>query len=124
MQEITKAQEEILRVLWKIKDGAVSDIVAAIPEPKPAYNTVATVIKVLEKKEYVAHKKYGKTYVYYPLVSKKEYGKSIVSHTLKNLYNNSLPQMLSHFMRNKDVSISELEELKATIEQEIEKQKQ
>ena len=123
MQEITKAQEDILKALWRIKEGAVSDIVEAITDPKPAYNTVATVIKVLEKKGYVSHKKFGKTFVYFPLVSKMDYGKHVVSSTLKGIYNNSFNQMFSHFVKNKEVSLSELEELKKMIDQEINNQK-
>src|SRR5262245_47643155 len=73
MEEITKAQEEVLRALWEINEGAVADVIAKLPKPKPAYTTVATVIKVLEKKGYVDHKTFGNTHVYYPLVSKEDY---------------------------------------------------
>lgn len=123
MKEITKAQEDILNALWKIKNGAVSDVIEVLPDPKPAYNTVATVIKVLEKKEYVSHKTYGKTNVYFPLISQKDYGRHIFTGTLKGLFNNSLNQMMSYFVKNKDVSIRELEDLKQMIDAEIEKQK-
>ena len=119
MKEITKAQEEILRALWGIKEGAVSDILDALSEPKPAYNTVATVIKVLEKKEYVSHKTFGKTNVYYPLISENDYAKHILKDTAKGFFNGSLNQMVSFFVKNKDLSINELEELKNMIEQEI-----
>lgn len=119
MKEITKAQEEILRALWRIKEGAVSDMLDAIAEPKPAYNTVATVIKVLENKEYVTHKTFGKTNVYYPLVSEKEYAKHIIKDTAKGFFNGSLNQMVSFFVKNKDLSVNELEELKQLIEKEI-----
>lgn len=124
MQEITKAQEDILKVLWEIKDGAVSDVLEALPEPKPAYTTVATVIKVLEKKGYVAHKTYGKTNVYYTLVSKKDYGLHVLKDTFKGLFNSSLSQMVSGFVKGKNVSLDELEGLKQMIEAEIKKQKQ
>ena len=77
MEEITKAQEEILRVLWEIGEGAVADVVEKLPNPKPAYTTVATVIKVLEKKGYVAHRKFGNIHVYYPVVTKKAYAKYV-----------------------------------------------
>ena len=119
MKEITKAQEEILRALWRIKEGAVSDILDAIAELKPAYNTVATVIKVLENKEYVTHKTFGKTNVYYPLVSEKDYAKHILKDTSKGFFNGSLNQMVSFFVKNKDLSVNELEELKQLIEKEI-----
>lgn len=119
MKEITKAQEEILKALWEIKDGAVSDILDTLPEPKPAYNTVATVIKVLEKKGYVAHKTYGKTNVYYPIVEKKAYAGQILKDTFKNFFNGSLHLMFSQFVRNKKVSLNELEELRKLLDEEI-----
>lgn len=121
MRELTKAQEEILMVLWEIKEGAVSDVLDKMKEPKPAYTTIATVIKVLEKKEFVAHKTFGKTNVYYPVISKQEYAKSIMKHAVKGLFNGSLNQMVSTFMKEKKVSLQELEELKDIIENEISK---
>ncbi|WP_205514457.1 BlaI/MecI/CopY family transcriptional regulator [Longitalea arenae] len=123
MEEITKAQEEILAVLWEINEGAVADVVERLPKPKPAYTTVATVIKVLEKKGYVSHRKFGNIHVYYPLVSKKAYAKHILKDAYKGLFNNSLNQLVSFFVKEKDVSVTELEELKKLIDQEIKKQK-
>jgi len=123
MEELTKAQEQVLKALWEIGDGAVSDILERMPAPKPAYNTVATVIKVLEKKKYVAHKTYGKTHVFYPLVSKKAYAQSQLKDTFTGLFNGSLNQMMSFFVKNKEVDINELEELKEMLEEEIRKQK-
>ncbi len=119
MKEITKAQEDILKALWKIKEGAVSDVLDVLPEPKPAYNTVATVIKVLEKKAYVTHKTYGKTHVYFALVSQENYGQHIIKNSIKGLFNGSLNQAVSFFVKENKVSIGELEELKKYIEQEI-----
>lgn len=123
MKEITKAQEDILKAVWKIKNGAVSDILEVLQDPKPAYNTVATVIKVLEKKRYVSHKTYGKTNVYYPLITENEYAKHLLKETVKGFFNGSLNQMISFFLKNKDLSINELEELKNMIEKEIDKTK-
>jgi BlaI family transcriptional regulator, penicillinase repressor len=123
MTEITKAQEDILKALWEIKDGAVSDILDVLPAPKPAYNTVATVIKVLEKKGYVSHKTYGKTNVYFAVIAKKDYAQHILKDSFKSLFNSSLNQMVSFLVKNKDVSIIELEELKEMLESEIKKQK-
>lgn len=124
MKEITKAQEDILKAIWEIKEGAVSDVLDVLPEPKPAYNTVATVIKVLEKKGYLSHKSFGKTNVYSAMVSKKDYGQYVLKDTFKSFFNGSLNQMVSSFVKSKDVSISELEELKRFIETELDKQKQ
>jgi len=123
MEEITKAQEEILRVLWEINEGAVADVVEKLPNPKPAYTTVATVIKVLEKKGYVAHRKYGNINVYRPVVTKKAYAKYVLKDAYKGLFNNSLNQLVSFFVKEKDVRVSELEELRNLIDQEIKKQK-
>ncbi len=123
MKEITKAQEEILKALWEISDGAVSDVLDVLPDPKPAYNTVATVIKVLEKKGYVSHKTYGKTNVYFPVVTQKEYANHILKDTFKGLFNGSLNQMVSYFVNNKEVGLNELEELKEMLEKEINNQK-
>ncbi|MBN2348376.1 MAG: BlaI/MecI/CopY family transcriptional regulator [Bacteroidales bacterium] len=123
MKEITKAQEDILKALWEINDGAVSDVLEFLPEPKPAYNTVATVIKVLEKKGYVSHKTYGKTHVYFPVVTKKDYSQHILKDALKGLFNGSVNQMVSYFVKNKEVSLNELEELKEMLDKEINKQK-
>ena len=124
MKEITKAQEDLLKALWDIKEGAISDVLDSLDEPKPAYNTVATVIKVLEKKGYVSHKTYGKTHVYFAVVSKKDYAQHLLKDTFKGLFNGSLNLMVSSFVKNKDVSLRELEELKEMLEKEIENKKQ
>ncbi len=124
MKEITKAQEDLLKALWEIKEGAISDVLDSLDDPKPAYNTVATVIKVLEKKGYVSHKTYGKTHVYFALVSKKDYAQHVMKDTFKGLFNGSLNLMVSSFVKNKDVSLRELEELKEMLEKEIENKKQ
>ncbi len=121
MKEITKAQEEILKTLWEIKEGAVSDILDRLPEPKPAYTTVATVVKVLEKKEYVGHKTFGKTHVYFSRISKQDYAKAVVRNTVKGLFNGSFNQLISSFFNEKNLTISELEDLRKLIDQEIKK---
>jgi len=123
MQELTKAQEEILQILWEITEGVVTDVIDRLPEPKPAYNTVSTVIRVLEKKGYVSHKVYGKTHVYFASVSKQEYRQHALGGTMKTFFNNSLNQLVSFFVKQKTLSINELEELKKLIDAEIEKQK-
>lgn len=123
MEEITKAQEEILRVLWDINEGAVTDVIEKLPGPKPAYTTVATVIKVLEKKGYVNHRTYGNTHVYFPVITKKEYTQHLLKDAFKGLFNNSLQQLVSFFVKEKDADVKELEELKQLIEKEIEKQR-
>jgi BlaI family transcriptional regulator, penicillinase repressor len=124
MKEITKAQEDLLKALWEIREGAVSDILESLPEPKPAYNTVATVIKVLEKKGYVSHKTFGKTNVYHTVIAKKDYAQHILKDTFKGLFNGSLNLMVSSFVNSREVSLQELEELKDMVEKEIRNKKQ
>jgi BlaI family transcriptional regulator, penicillinase repressor len=123
MQELTKAQEEILQVLWKINEGVVNDVINQLPDPKPAYNTVSTVIKVMEKKGFVTHKVYGKTHVYFPKVTKQEYSQHFLSGTLKSFFNNSVNLLVSLFVKEKKLSINELEELRKFIDKEIEEKK-
>lgn len=123
MQELTRAQEEVLRAIWEVEEGAVSDIQNRLSDPKPAYNTVATVIKVLEKKGYVSHKTFGKTNVYFPVISKREYAQNVMKSAAKGLFNGSFAQMASFFVKNKDVSLNELEELRKMLDEEIKKQK-
>lgn len=123
MKEITKAQEEILKAVWEIENGAVSDVLERLPEPRPAYNTVATVIKVLEKKGYLVHRTYGKTNVYNALISRNDYAQQVVRNTFTGLFNRSLNQMVSPLIQNKEISLTELEELRQIVESEINKQK-
>jgi predicted transcriptional regulator len=123
MKEITKAQEDVLKALWEVNEGAVSDVLDALSDPKPAYNTVATVIKVLEKKGYIDHKTYGKTNVYYAIVTKQDYAQHVLKDTFKGLFNGSLNLMMSSFVKSKNVSINELEELKIMLEKEINSKK-
>ena len=123
MNELTKAQEEILKALWKIETGAVSNVLDALPEPKPAYNTVATVLKVLENKKYVSHKTYGKTNVYYTLISKSKYAGFHIKNLFRDMYDNSLKQMVSPFLNSNKINLNDLEELKSLIDKEIENKK-
>ena len=123
MKELTKAEEQIIQILWKIEKGFVKDIIEYLPEPKPAYNTVSTIIRILEKKGFVSHKAYGKTYEYYPLINKKDYTKVYFKNFIHNYFSNSFQQMVSFFAKEEDLSLTEMEEMKKIIEQEIKKQK-
>lgn len=123
MKELTKAEEQIIQILWKIEKGFVKDIIEQLPEPKPAYNTVSTIIRILEKKGFVSHKAYGKTYEYYPLINKKEYTKVFFKNFIHNYFSNSFQQMVSFFAKEEDLSLTEMEEMKKIIEEEIKKQK-
>jgi len=108
---LTKAEEQIMQYLWDMKAGIVKDIRDRFIDPKPARNTVSTVVRVLEKKGFVGHKAYGNTHLYYPLVSKEDYSKSQLFRLLDGYFNNSFPALASFFAKEKDLSIRELEEL-------------
>lgn len=109
--QLTKAEEQVMQILWEMKDGIVKDIREKFDEPRPARNTVSTVLRVLEKKGFVGHKAYGNVHVYSPLVSRKEYSKNQLFGLMENYFNNSFAAMASFFAREKDLSIRELEEL-------------
>ena len=100
-----------MQILWKVDESIVRDLVDQFPDPKPAYNTVSTVLRVLEKKEFVNHKAYGTTYLYFPLVSKKDYSKFQFTNLIKNYFNGSFPKMAAFFAQENNLSIQELEEM-------------
>lgn len=124
MKELTKAEEQVMQILWKIEKGFVKDLLEHFDSPKPAYNTVSTIIRILEKKGYVAHEAYGKTHQYYPLLSKEEYSKSFLKGFMSNYFGSSFKQLVSFFSRESDLSVQELEEIKKLMEKEIEKKKE
>ena len=124
MQELTKAEEQVMQNLWKLKKGFLKDIVEEFPEPRPAYTTVSTVIRVLVKKGFIGFKSYGKIHEYFPKLSKKEYVRNQFQGTLQNYFEGSLTSFASFFTNDKEVNLGELEEIQAIIEQEILKRKE
>jgi predicted transcriptional regulator len=119
MKTLTKAEEQVMHVLWDLKKALVHDLLDQLPEPKPAYNTVSTVIRVLEKKGFVNHKSYGTTYEYFPLVSKQEYTKFHFGEFMEKYFNNSFSQLASFFTKENKLSMDELEDLMNEIRKEI-----
>ena len=119
MKELTKAEEELMQILWRIEKGFINDILAELGEPRPAYNTVSTIIRILEKKGFVDHKAYGKSYEYFPVVSKKEYTKTFFGLFMKNYFGDSYREMVSFFTNDNDMAIGELEDLKQAMAEEI-----
>ena len=124
MKELTKAEEQIMQIIWEVKEGFVKDIIKHFPEPKPAYNTVSTIIRILEDKAFLNHKSFGRTHQYFPIVSKKEYTKKFAKKFMKNYFSGSLKQMMSFFSDEENLSIQELEELKAEMDRIIQNKKQ
>jgi predicted transcriptional regulator len=123
MKELTRAEEQIMMILWKIRRGFVKDILEHFSEPKPAYNTVSTIVRILQEKGFVSHKAYGRTHEYYPLVTKKAYTKMQMGNFISSYFSNSYEQMVSFFAREKEISIREMEEIMKLMSEEIEKQK-
>ena len=120
---LTKAEEEIMQVLWKLEKGFVKDILEQFPEPKPAYNTVSTIVRILETKGYVDHKAFGKTHEYYPLIRREEYTKVYFDNFLRNHFNNSFQKMVSFFTKSDGMNVKELEETLRIMQTELDKQK-
>jgi len=121
--QLTKAEEQIMQILWEMKQGLVKDIRDRFENPRPARNTVSTVVRVLEKKKFVDHKAYGNVYVYFPLVSKREYSKNQLFRLLDGYFDNSFPALATFFAREKDLSVRELEELLEDTRKELKKNK-
>jgi BlaI family penicillinase repressor len=123
MKELTRAEEQIMQILWKLERAFVRDIVEAFPDPKPAYNTVSTIVRILEKKGVVAHKAYGNTHEYFPIISRDEYKKKFLRSFLGRYFGGSFPEMVSFFAGDRDLSLEELEDIQKRLREEIEAQK-
>lgn len=111
LKELTKAEEQVMQYLWELEKGFVKDILAQMPEPKPAYNTVSTIIRILEEKGFVDHKAYGKTHEYFPLISKEEYSRFSAGNLLSNYFNGSVKELVSFFVKERELNIEELDDI-------------
>lgn len=112
MEELTKSEERIMQVLWKLKTAFVKDIIEEITEePKPPYNTISSIVRILERKGYVAYKAYGKTYEYFPAISKADYTKTTFSKILSGYFDNSPASLLSFMVKEEQLSEKDLQEL-------------
>jgi BlaI family transcriptional regulator, penicillinase repressor len=121
--QLTRAEEQVMQILWDMGKGLVKDIRDRFEDPKPARNTISTVVRVLERKKYVDHKAYGNVHVYYPVVSKKEYSKNQLFRLLDGYFDNSFPALATFFAREKDLSVRELEELLEDTRKELKRNK-
>ena len=122
IRELTRAEEQIMQVLWEIERGTIHDILARIPDPQPAYNTVSTIVRILEQKGFTDHKAYGRTHEYFPLINKKEYTKVHFRNFVTNYFGNSFHSLASFFTKEETLTIKELEEIKKLMDDEIRKQ--
>ena len=115
MKELTKAEEEIMQVLWELQSAFVKDIIEQLPAPKPAYNTVSTIVRILQQKGFVGHEILGKSHKYYPLITKESYTRSFMKGFVSKYFSGSYQQMVSFFTQEESLSLNELEQLVAEL---------
>jgi BlaI family penicillinase repressor len=116
IKELTKAEEQVMQILWQLKEAIVKDLIEEMPDPKPAYNTVSTVVRVLEGKGFIDHKAYGNSHVYFPLISDSEYKKFTFDKMMKNYFSDSYQSLVSFIVDEKKISVKELDELTSLID--------
>lgn len=119
IKSLTKAEEQVMQILWELGEGVVKDVVEGFEEPKPAYTTVATVLSVLEKKGFAARKKVGNVNLFFPEISKKEYTGFQFKSLLSDYFNGSFPKMATFFAKENNLGIKDLEEILKAAEQEL-----
>ena len=111
MQELTKAEEQIMHVLWGKEKAFVKELLQDLNEPKPAYNTVSTIIRILEKKGFVGFEAFGKTHQYFPLVSKESYKTQISKSLVSKYFEGSFENLVSFFAKKEEIDLNELDEI-------------
>ena len=121
-KRLTKAEEEIMLILWRLKEAIVRDVIENLNDPDTPYTTVSTVIRILEKKGFVGHRAVGTTHLYYPLLSKKEYLKGYLTGIVKNYFDGSSSNLVTFFAKESDISLEELKNLIEEVESELEKE--
>jgi predicted transcriptional regulator len=118
METLTKAEEKVMHLLWAQEKAFVKDIIEQMEEPKPNYNTVSTIIRILEKKGFVDHESYGKTHQYFPIVAKAAYKKYLVKKMVKDYFENSYENVDSFLIKDEKLSDKEIDELRKMIDNE------
>ncbi|KQC01888.1 BlaI/MecI/CopY family transcriptional regulator [Pedobacter sp. Hv1] len=116
MRELTKAEEQVMLILWEMKEGIVKDVIDQMDPPKPAYNTVSTVIRVLETKGFIDHKAIGNTHIYFPIISEEQYKHFAFDKVMNNYFENNYQSLVSFLVKEKNMDMQELDELIAMAE--------
>ena len=116
MEKLTRKEDEIMQILWKLKNAFVKEVVATMPEPQPHYNTVSTVIRKMEEKGFIGYEVFGNTHRYYPKISKEEYRKGYLSKAIDSYFGNSYKNVVSFFAKEEKISADELREIIKIIE--------
>ena len=111
IKDLTKAEEQIMQIVWQLENSFVKEVMDYLPEPKPAYNTVSTIIRILEVKGFIGHKAFGKAHKYYPLISKEEYKRHATEKLLGNYFENSVESMFSFFVKEEKLDVSDVDEI-------------
>ena len=119
VKKLTKAEEEIMLILWELKEALVRDIMPRLADPETPYTTVSTVIRILEKKGFVSHKAFGNTYLYFPIVSKREYSRAQLTDFVGSYFNGSFSSMATFFARETDMSMEELQQMLDEMQKEL-----
>lgn len=111
MQKLAKREEQIMQACWHLEKAFIKDIIAELPEPKPHYNSVATMVRILEEKGFLDHETFGNTFRYFPVVSKDQYQTHAFDDMVKQYFNNSYPRMLAYFAKEQKISKEEINEI-------------
>jgi len=122
LKELTKAEDQVMQILWKLDKAFVKDIVTEFDEPKPAYNTVSTIVRILVKKGFIGYKAYGKTHEYYALVDKDEYSKFFLNKFVGSYFGGSFQKLVSFFAKENDMSVEQIEQLMEYVEKDVNKE--
>ncbi|GAA4825204.1 BlaI/MecI/CopY family transcriptional regulator [Algivirga pacifica] len=111
MKKLTTAEEQVMQVLWKLEKAFVKEVIEELEEPKPAYNTVSTIIRILEQKGFVGYETVGRSHKYHPLIDKDTYSNQFLKNFIGSYFSGSFEKMLSFFMEKNDIDLKEMEEL-------------
>ena len=111
MQKLAKREEQIMQVFWTLEKAFIKEIIPELPDPKPHYNSVATMVKILEDKGFLTHETFGNIYRYHPIISRDDYQKHAMKDIVSQYFNNSYPSMLAYFAKEQKLSESELNEI-------------
>ena len=111
MKKLTKAEEEIMQIIWRLERCTVSDILNDLGDPKPPHSSISSIVRILEKKEFLDHKAYGRTYEYFPIISKDEYSKFSLKKIAIDYFEGSMNNLVSFLVKENDLNVKELGEL-------------
>ena len=111
LKDLTKAEEQIMQIVWQIEKGFVKDVMDFLPEPKPAYNTVSTIIRILEVKGFIGHEAFGKAHQYYPIISREDYKRHATAKLLDGYFESSVESMFSFFVKEEKLDLSDVDEI-------------